>query len=244
MTNYIRRKQQRGVILLAIISILTMFMLIGITYVVVSGHFKRAAVTNSKIRQLEVPPQKHLDGAMYQLLRDTNYKGSVVRGHSLLQDKYGHFALRGKVISTTYDFLANKYPAGNQILKIKVKLVDPKLANPASPLSLEPLSNPGALTGRVITILNGTFQNVSGRILKSTRNKFDEFTLRILFPKTVEHLPKNPLNPTVVFNDKIILINGRDFSGTGFGLDMDVATGESSGKIKELALQPNRATDE
>jgi hypothetical protein len=101
MTNYIRRRQQRGVILLAIISLLTMFMLIGITYVVVSGHFKRAAVTNSRVRQLEVPPQKHLDGAMYQLLRDTDFAGSVVRGHSLLQDKYGHWSVQavGRIVA-------------------------------------------------------------------------------------------------------------------------------------------------
>jgi hypothetical protein len=237
MTNYIRRRQQRGVILLAVVSLLTMFMLIGITYVVVSGHFKRAAVTNSRVRQLEVPPQKHLDGAMYQLLRDTDFAGSVVRGHSLLQDKYGHFTLRGTVEDVTYDFAKNEYPAKNQILKIKVDLDVPDL-----PLSLEPLSNPGALNGRVVTILDGTFKNFSGRILKSTRNNSKNFTLRILFPKTgSEHTSKLPVTPET-FLKKQILINGRDFSGTGFGLDMR-KNGYSSGTINISALLPNRAAD-
>ena len=102
-TRNIRRRQERGVILLAIISLLTMFMLIGITFVVVSGHFKRAAITNSQARQLGVPPQKHLDNAMYQLLRDTDFSGSVVRGHSLLQDKYGHFSMRARISQVTLD---------------------------------------------------------------------------------------------------------------------------------------------
>lgn len=233
MTNDIRRRQQRGVILLAIISLLTMFMLIGITYVVVSGHFKRAAVTNSKVRQLEVPPQKHLDGAMYQLLRDTDFAGSVVRGHSLLQDKYGHFALRGTVKQVTYDSAKNEYPAKNQILKINVEL-----DNPALPLTLEPLSNPGALNGRVVTFLDGTFKNFSGRILKSTRISNNSFTLRILFPKIgSEHTSDLPIIKDV-FLEKQILINGRDFSGTGFGLEPT-----NPARITIDALLPNRAAD-
>ena len=55
------QRQRKGIILLAIISLLTMFMLIGVTYVVVSGHFKRAAISNAQSRQLGVAPKKHLD---------------------------------------------------------------------------------------------------------------------------------------------------------------------------------------
>ena len=52
------QRQRKGIILLAIISLLTMFMLIGVTYVVVSGHFKRAAISNAQSRQLGVAPKK------------------------------------------------------------------------------------------------------------------------------------------------------------------------------------------
>ena len=80
------QRQRKGIILLAIISLLTMFMIFGVTYVVVSGHFKRSAISNAQSRQLGVAPQKHLDSAMYQLVRDTDRAGSIARGHSLLQD--------------------------------------------------------------------------------------------------------------------------------------------------------------
>ena len=110
------QRQRKGIILLAIISLLTMFMLIGVTYVVVSGHFKRAAISNAQSRQLGVAPQKHLDSAMYQLVRDTDRAGSIARGHSLLQDKYGHFSVRAKIQQAVVDPTTNQYPAGGRFL--------------------------------------------------------------------------------------------------------------------------------
>ncbi|HIN54373.1 MAG TPA: hypothetical protein EYM79_08675, partial [Planctomycetes bacterium] len=242
----IRRRQQRGVILLAIISLLTMFMLIGITYVVVSGHFKRAAITNSQARQLGVPPQKHLDNALYQLLRDTDHAGSVARTHSLLQDKYGHFSMRARIVQVTLDTTTAppSYPADKQILEMQVYLRDLPLpltggVNPPNTTSL-PLINLGALNGRIITFLDGVAKNISGRILKSSPlpNNFEaNYTLRILFPKSIS----NTIAPAS-FQNKILLINGRDFSGTGFGL-VSNTTSTRYGQLSTAALLPNRSAD-
>ncbi|MEC7566483.1 MAG: hypothetical protein VX738_12445, partial [Planctomycetota bacterium] len=239
MANYIRRRQQRGVILLAIISLLTMFMLIGITYVVVSGHFKRAAITNSQARQLGVPPQKHLDGAMYQLLRDTDLAGSAARGHGLLQDKYGHFTLHARVVRATM-------LADIQILEIHVHLADlplPITGGAAPPnLAAMPLLNLGALNGRVITFRNGRAQNVSGRILKSAPRPYDtaaNYTLRLLVPKAINEFFNND---ATMFHNNHVLINGRDFSGTGFGLEIRPAR-PRYGQLTANALLPNRAAD-
>ena len=242
----IRRRQQRGVILLAIISLLTMFMLIGVTYVVVSGHFKRAAITNSQARQLGVAPQKQLDSALYQLLRDTDHAGSVVRTHSLLQDKYGHFSMRARIFQVTLDTTTTpaSYPADKQILEMQVYLRDLPLpitggVNPPNLNSL-PLLNLGALNGRVITFFDGVAKNISGRILKSAPlpNNFDaNYTLRILFPKSISTTP----NPTH-FRNKILIINGRDFSGTGFGL-VSNTTSTRYGQLSTTALLPNRSGD-
>jgi hypothetical protein len=243
-TRSIRRRQQRGVILLAIISLLTMFMLIGITYVVVSSHFKRAAITNSQARQLGVPPQKHLDNALYQLLRDTDHAGSVVKGHGLLQDKYGHFSMRARIIQVTLDPASASYPADKQILEMQVYLRDLPLpitggVNPPNTNSL-PLLNLGALNGRIITFLDGVAKNISGRILKSSplpTNNVANYKLRILFPKSIS----NTIAPAD-FQNKILLINGRDFSGTGFGLVSDT-TSTRHGQLSVEALLPNRSAD-
>ncbi|MBT7255169.1 MAG: hypothetical protein HN882_09230, partial [Planctomycetaceae bacterium] len=223
-TRSIRRRQQRGVILLAIISLLTMFMLIGVTYVVVSGHFKRAAITNSQARQLGVPPQKHLDSAMYQLLRDTDFSGSAVRGHSLLQDKYGHFSKEATILAPP------NYYASNQILEMQVNVQN-------LPPALRSL---GALNGRVITFLDSVAKNISGRILKSSplpNTANANYKLRILFPKSIS----NTIAPAHFVNKKL-LINGRDFSGTGFGLVSNAGV-PRYGQLSTAALLPNRSTD-
>jgi hypothetical protein len=215
-TRSIRRRQQRGVILLAIISLLTMFMLIGITYVVVSGHFKRAAITNSQARQLGVPPQKHLDSAMYQLLRDTELTGSAVRGHSLLQDKYGHFSIKADV--SNFSGIAD-----GQILRMEADLS-----------ALPPTQwNNSFLNGRVITFMDGDNKNISGRILKSAPlQNSTNHVLHILFPKYFN----------ISGNTSKILINGRDFSGTGFGLVAN-AGNPRYGQLSVEALLPNRSAD-
>ena len=92
-------RNRRGIILLAIISLLTMFMLIGITYVVVSGHFKQSAVVNTRASELESIPRKHFDSAIYQLLRDVKASNSTsaLKGQSLLRDVYGDNVATGTI---------------------------------------------------------------------------------------------------------------------------------------------------
>ena len=246
------QRQRRGIILLAIISLLTMFMLIGVTYVVVSGHFKRAALSNAQSRQLGVAPQKHLDSAMYQLVRDTDRAGSIARGHSLLQDKYGHFSVRARIQQAVVDPTTNQYPAGGQILELRI-VIDPQVL----PTPLTVTSTPGnrglsmlslgALNGRVVTFLDGVGQNVSGRIIKSSPNIVPagttlanapyNYTIRLLFPKTIA----NTIAPAS-FTEKILVINGRDFSGTGAGLNL-TAGATRYGQLTRQSLLPNRSLE-
>ena len=248
MANRYQRKR-KGIILLAIISLLTMFMLIGVTYVVVSGHFKRAAISNSQSRQLGVAPKKHLDSALYQLVRDTDRAGSILRGHSLMQDKYGHFSVRARIQQAVVDPTTNQYPAGRQILELRI-VVDPQVlptplsvASTPSQQGLAMLSL-GALNGRVVTFLDSVAQNVSGRIIKSSPNIVGtgvaspyNYTIRMLFPKTIA----NTIAPAS-FTGKIIVINGRDFSGTGAGLNLNGGA-TRYGQLTRQALLPNRSLE-
>ena len=112
---------------------------------------------------------------MYQLVRDTDRAGSIARGHSLLQDKYGHFSVRARIQQAVVDSTTNQYPAGGQILELRI-VIDPQVL----PTPLTVTSTPGnrglsmlslgALNGRVVTFLDGVGQNVSGRIIKSSPN--------------------------------------------------------------------------
>ena len=89
-----RPKPRRGVLLLVVLSILVLFALIGITFVVVASSFKRTARQASKIDRSGDDPRQLCDGAMYQLLRGPrgpySQSGSVLYGHSLLRDLYGN----------------------------------------------------------------------------------------------------------------------------------------------------------
>ncbi|MFL2863942.1 MAG: hypothetical protein ACJZ8Y_01885 [Pirellulaceae bacterium] len=245
------QRQRKGIILLAIISLLTMFMIFGVTYVVVSGHFKRSAISNAQSRQLGVAPQKHLDSAMYQLVRDTDRAGSIARGHSLLQDKYGHFSIRARIQQAVVDSATNQYPAGRQILELRIVVAPQVLPTPltlTSPVSGQGLAtlSLGALNGRVVTFLDSVAQNVSGRILKSSPNIVPagttlanapyNYTIRMLFPKTIA----NSISPSS-FVGKLLVINGRDFSGTGAGLDLRF--GGTYGQLTTQAMLPNRSVE-
>ena len=249
MTHQYQR-QRKGIILLAIVSLLTMFMLIGVTYVVVSGHFKRAAISNAQSRQLGVAPQKHLDSAMYQLVRDTERAGSIARGHSLLQDKYGHFSVRAHIQQAVY-------LAGGQILELNIVVDSQVLPTPLSVTSpnvsgqgLAMLSL-GALNGRVVTFLDGVTKNVSSRIIKSSPNIVPNgtnapynYTIRMLFPKTIaQTINPNELRDYAIPNEPFsLVINGRDFSGTGAGINL-TANATRYGRLEPHAMLPNRSMD-
>lgn len=122
------RRQRKGIILIIIISILTMFMLIGVTYVVVSGHFEQTAVINLRANQVEVTAEKQLDTALFQVLRGTDSPGSALRGHNLMEDKYGHKAIYGVIVEATHvhseEHNRDLYPARDTILELKVYLHD------------------------------------------------------------------------------------------------------------------------
>ena len=113
-----RRKHQpnQGVILLAVVSLLTLFVLIGTTYVVVSNNYRHAAVVNAEQAQYVDSSSRQLESALYQLIRDTHNINSAIRGHSLLRDKYGHRIMDGRIVN---DVTQITYMAGYQILQFR-----------------------------------------------------------------------------------------------------------------------------
>ena len=92
-----KSEQRRGVLLLVVLSMLVVFLLIGVTFVMVANQQKDAAKAATTMAQTGNAPKNLLDGAMYQLLRDTNNSLSAIRGHSLLRDMYGDDAVLGAV---------------------------------------------------------------------------------------------------------------------------------------------------
>lgn len=76
-----------------------LFVLVGVTFVVVAGHYKRTAVSQARYHRTGDDPRKLFEIAAKQLLRDTTNERSALLGHSLLRDLYGTDGVRGIVVS-------------------------------------------------------------------------------------------------------------------------------------------------
>ncbi len=154
----IHRRNQQGVVLLIVVSLLVLFVLIGVTYAIVTSQYRRGARIVSRQKQLGVDPQQHLDSALYQILRDTRKSSSVVRGHSLLRDIYGT-SVRGRITgSPDLPILENK-----QFLRFfAVSLPQSRV----TPWNGQWHYTPNYYTGCVLTFTSGPAKGTSTRIIQ------------------------------------------------------------------------------
>ena len=97
-----RRKPHRGVLLLIVLSLLVLFVLIGVTFIVVAGQYTKAAKAYSRHELKGDPPAKELDGALMQLLRGSADPNDLMYRHNLLRDVYGVDGFEGIVLNTAY----------------------------------------------------------------------------------------------------------------------------------------------
>src|SRR5262245_12714256 len=85
------RRSRRGMVLLVTVSLLTLFLLIGLTYAIVAIACRDAARTQALNNMEGDRFQDNLDTALYILLRDPA-DGDIrnaMRGNGLLRDRYG-----------------------------------------------------------------------------------------------------------------------------------------------------------
>ena len=108
----LRRKQsrqRRGVVLLVILSLLVLFALLGITFVIVSGQYERSAGATARSELYGGEPSRDLDTAMYIALRDDLNALNPLRSHSLLYDIYGHEIHYGSVTTAASGLGGNQF---------------------------------------------------------------------------------------------------------------------------------------
>jgi hypothetical protein len=83
---------RRGVLLLLILALLSMFGLMAVAFVVITGQAQRSAKSIERIDQTDEPPrgaQQLLQQAAMQIFRGSNNTASVMGAHSLLETMYG-----------------------------------------------------------------------------------------------------------------------------------------------------------
>jgi hypothetical protein len=75
--------------LLIVLSLLTLFTLLLVTFILVSGHHRKAAVASARGSRDGQSPERVMERVLLTLLRDTVDDENPMRFHSLLYDMYG-----------------------------------------------------------------------------------------------------------------------------------------------------------
>jgi len=221
-----KRAARRGVLLLVVLSLLSLFALIGVTFVLVTSQAKRTARADAKLQlQVTTVPSEQMDDAFRQLIRDSNNPLSSMQFHSLLGDMYGQDGVRGKIGSvgsgSTPPFI-DVFVSSTDL----TNLVDPSSADSSPTLMTTPtttqLQTNGYYNGCVFTVTSGDAANQSARIVGWGFSS-STFTIRIAASHDF------PISNANSLKDQTFVINGRPFNGTGLGF-------RSSGGAADLGL--------
>ncbi|QDU90174.1 hypothetical protein Pla175_35760 [Pirellulimonas nuda] len=187
------RERRRGVLLLVVLSLLTLFLLVGTAFLVVSSQYRSGAKVVAQKSRSSLQPGDLTDRAVRQLLRDTGNPYSVIRYHSLLRDMYGTDGFVGRVyaalpaetlVSAQYaGAVASGTPLGRtagQIVDLFVEDLTAPTAGVADPshvvaLEADPVSGlpvevtlpqtEGYFNGALLTMLDGAGRGTSARVL-------------------------------------------------------------------------------
>ncbi|HBO43802.1 MAG TPA: hypothetical protein DD670_07700, partial [Planctomycetaceae bacterium] len=92
-----RGGSRRGVLLLIVLSLLAMFALIGLTFVILTNHARRSAETAGRAEQYVKGPEDKAEMVLMQCIRGTKNPASVLRNHGLLEDLYGADVVAGTI---------------------------------------------------------------------------------------------------------------------------------------------------
>jgi hypothetical protein len=142
------RQAHRGVILLIVASLLTLLLLIGVTFVLLASRSLDRAKIEARRDEVGDQPEKEFDLVLGQLLYDTAARSSL-NGHSLLEDLYGRDLLAGTLTS------AGTSQWGGQAISFTASTAPPG----HSPVF-------DYYTGRVLTFIDGPLAGQSTRILQ------------------------------------------------------------------------------
>ncbi|MCH8923107.1 MAG: hypothetical protein IIA67_08175, partial [Planctomycetes bacterium] len=198
--KYRYHPKRRGVLILVVLSLLVLFTLITITYVVVSRQAMSSSQTANRYEQVRPDNKALLHGALMQMLVGTENRHSVLLGHSLGGDMYGTW------LTGTVGRAGAMSATDNQFVQLQVT-VDHLDTDPDFP-NVEDYYR-----GRVLTMIDGPAAGLSTRIVFSSEN---ENTLHVMaFGRT----DPNGVIAVVPEQGNRFLINGREFAGVRPSLD-------------------------
>lgn len=225
-----RRQPRRGVLLLIVLSLLVLFVLLGLTFIVTSGQFRRAAGNAVRQERSGDAPQQLMQIAIHQMLRGTLNSNSALFGHSLLNDAYGQDGLRG-FTSLVASGSPSQVLAGGELLEIHFSLVGGGEIQPNAPIggsfttidsNRSNAQTEGFYNGCLLTMTTGPATGRSTRVLR-----YSPANQTIL----VEAFPGFSDAANYVPDGHGFIINGPAFSGVGSGYDKMTGNMDYAGTI-------------
>lgn len=174
---YQNKHSRRGLVLLVVLGMLTLFSLLIVTFVVLSSNSKKDSVAINTI-QMRVPDHRAIsDLAIKQIIRGTTDPSSAIFKHSLLEDISQNFYASDAYGLTIQQSLRGGFRPdptadavalfGGTFLKLPLDpaLVIGTLNSNTDPYMMSSVPD-DAYNGRLITMLGGPLQNQTFRIVR------------------------------------------------------------------------------
>lgn len=250
-----KTRNRSGITLLFVISMIVLFLLMGTSFVVMTTQFRRTSDSRARMQTRRDSAPTLVNRALYDLLRGPTLDNvfSPLRGMSILGDQYG-YGVKANVVTASFvdplvaasgnQFLileldSNVGIAGHQFFPTYTTSNDP--TDPANHLDFS--DQGGAYDGHVLTFTSGPGRGVSARIvsyvvsLDATGNVLNRQF--VLMPDWEDQDSAFAVANAVFLTNSEVLINGRDFGGTGAGFYDDFAD-PNLAALSDQALLPNR----
>ncbi len=214
-----RPAARRGVLLLVVLSMLAMFGLFAMTFVIVASQSKRTSLHQMRPEQFYDPYESLLHQGLLQVLRGSNNPASVLRPHSLLEDVYGNNSQSVQVslvrrfdqVSPLLRVIATGWPANYRIERHLGAVFT--VMGHAKPLSLR-VVNYDPSSNEVWVLVDESAYPIYGPDGQPGRARVDDDS-----DNTVDNFQEFGAagSDDVVRVGDVCVVNGPAFGGTGFG---------------------------
>ncbi len=203
-------QHRRGVLLLIVVSMLTLFLMLGTAYIVTASRARESARALSRktlfADQLNYRPETYLDEVLMRVVRGGPIvglptpigSGLAPSFESLLEDRYGPVFLSGSVDSPA---IYSGAGAGN---------TGPVITVDFAPVVGGPTPHPAELNGLVLTLTADGKPSTSHRIVRAYAAG-SGYSLALTNPRS----PHQWTGTTISDFSGNAIINGREFSGAG-----------------------------
>ncbi len=181
------RANRPGIVLLVVLGMLTLFSVLGVSYLVFTSRQRAAAISISRSESSEPDSDQLLGDALEELLVGSNGPDSSLWGHDLLGDLYGmRDGILGELTPETNFVVADDLVAPNVLLNEFVRIPtelfrntivpptfphrrtdDASLTERVYPASASPVFDADdELTGRILTFTDGPLEGLSMPIVR------------------------------------------------------------------------------